>query len=536
MKFNSALHKYIFLTGLLWAVTLTVSAQSVYQPYSYQFYQKLNSDLYSTKVRLHTSIKPMFVDDSLLRRSYDSLMNYGSGNKTQSSFANKLFNEHLVDVKSANSTFYADLLPDFTIGRDFSANKNLYQTSLGLQIGGTVSNKFSYYVSGYASNAKFPDYIDSYINQTGVVPGQAKANLNSADTYNWTEVRALVSYTPVKYLNIAAGHDKNFFGDGYRSLILSDFASPYFFFKLTGTLGDVRYVAMWTYMNDPAKTSQYGVDRNKFGVFHYLDWNVNNRLSVGLFENITGYFTDDKGQKRPFDFYYANPIIFMKPINNSSNDPDKSLLGLTAKYKLSDGVTAYGQFALNEFHASDFFSSNGAFDNKYAFQLGLRGANLLGVQKLNFLVETNNAKPYTYQARTSIENYSSNSEPLAHPFGANFREFLGILNYSIGRFDLQGQLNYAFYGLDANNVNYGKNIFKLYTSPASLYGNFTGQGVRTDLYYSEAKVAYLINPKYNLRLELGGVFRDEKNAIFNNKTTMLTFGLRSSFRSIYHDF
>jgi hypothetical protein len=53
--------------------------------------------------------------------------------------------------------------------------------------------------------------------------------------------------------------------------------------------------------------------------------------------------------------------------------------------------------------------------------------------------------------------------------------------------------------------------------------------------YLEGKVAYLINPKYNLRFELGGLVRRDKNNQFNDKTSMLTFGIRSSFRAIYND-
>ena len=40
-----------------------------------------------------------------------------------------------------------------------------------------------------------------------------------------------VSYTPNKVLNIQFGHGKNFIGDGYRSLFLSDVSSPYPFLK-----------------------------------------------------------------------------------------------------------------------------------------------------------------------------------------------------------------------------------------------------------------------------------------------------------------
>jgi hypothetical protein len=53
--------------------------------------------------------------------------------------------------------------------------------------------------------------------------------------------------------------------------------------------------------------------------------------------------------------------------------------------------------------------------------------------------------------------------------------------------------------------------------------------------YAEGKVGYLLNPKYNLRIELGGLIRNEKNTQFTDKTSMVTFGIRSSFRSVYND-
>lgn len=475
------------------------------------------------------------MDDSLLRPRYDSIMNYGSDGKQHGVFYQKLFNEHLIDYRGKGATFYADLLPDVGIGRDLSGHLNTNLAAIGAQFGGTIGNKLYYNVAGYESSAVLPEYLSTYINQVGIVPGQAQAYYYGSNGYTWSYVTAVVSYTPVKCLNISAGNDRTFIGDGYRSMVLSDYASPYPFFKLTGTLGNVTYMAMWAYMNDPASTSQYGIDRKKFGVFHYLDWNVSKRLSIGFFENVMGFFTDDNGAKRPFDFNYINPIIILKPLNNSSDDPDKSLIGITSKYKVTDGITVYGQFALDEFVSKDFFSGNGASTNKYAWQLGLRGANLFGCNNLNWLVESNNAKPYTYSARSAIENYSENGEPLAHPWGANFREVVGLLNYTYRRFDFSGEFDYGHYGLDMNGLNYGKDIFQIYTSPAKTLGNYTGQGLTTDMYYLEGKVAYILNPKYNLRLELGAILRNETNDQFKDKTAWLTIGLRSSFRQVYND-
>jgi hypothetical protein len=124
---------------------------------------------------------------------------------------------------------------------------------------------------------------------------------------------------------------------------------------------------------------------------------------------------------------------------------------------------------------------------------------------------------------------------LAHPFGANFKEAVGMLNYSYKRFDFSGQLNYARYGLDVDATNYGKDIFKSYLYPARQLGNYIGQGLTTNMVYLNGRIAYVINPKYNLRVETGLTFRRESNSQFNDKTTMVFLALRSSFRHLYED-
>jgi hypothetical protein len=200
-----------------------------------------------------------------------------------------------------------------------------------------------------------------------------------------------------------------------------------------------------------------------------------------------------------------------------------------------DGLTLYGQFSLDEFESKNFFHNPGNYRNKFGWQLGIRGGDLFGVKNLSYLAETNTARPYTYSERSAILNYTANSEPLAHPWGANFREYVAMLNYSYKRFDFSGEADLGKYGLDINNLNYGKNPFLNYQNPAKTDGNYIGQGLTTNLVYLQGKIAFLLNPKYNLRLELGGIYRTEKNTAFNDKTSMITFGMRSSFRDLHTD-
>src|SRR5690606_15035762 len=152
----------------------------------------------------------------------------------------------------------------------------------------------------------------------------------------------------------------------------------------------------------------------------------------------------------------------------------------------------------------------------------------------NYLAEFNMAAPYAYGSEDAITGYTNYSEPLAHPFGSNFWEMLGILNYSINRFDIAIQANYGNYGLDPERSdNYGMNLLKPITEeqPGEI-----GQGLTTELVYASGTVAYILNPKYNLRLEAGARFRRQENDVGRNTSGMIIFGLRASFRDFYYDF
>ena len=508
-------------------------------PYDYQFYQKLNRSVYQKNQKFHSSIKDFYADDQNISARYDSLMRYGADSLNHSFVHRKLFNQHLIQYQNQDYSIYADFLPDFQIGRDISGLRTTWLNTRGFQLGGTIGKTFSFYLNGFENQGKFPSYVNNYIIKNQIAPGQGLGKL-STDVQDWSYVTALLSYTPSKYINLALGYDKNFIGDGYRSVLLSDVSSNYSFFRVRASLGSVQYQTIFAYMLDPGAdkltTDRRLGDRGKWMAAHYLDWNITNRLSLGFFQAVTWADAEKEG-KRGFDFNYVHPFVFLRPVESlNTTSPDKMRLGLNAKYEALAKTAVYGQFMLDEFTAKEFFAGKGYWANKFALQLGLRGSDLFHVSNLNYLAEFNTAKPYTYAHFNRISNYANYNQPLAHPYGANFREVLGILNYSVGRFDFQGQVLYANYGLDDLSGNFGKNIFKSYETRSVQYGSHVGQGINTDLYLAQGKIAYLLNPKYNLRVELGGVYRQEQNKLNNDRTVMFSFGLRSSLRNLYYDF
>ncbi|HKG08894.1 MAG TPA: hypothetical protein VKB19_20655 [Pedobacter sp.] len=519
-------------------IALQAYSQAELLPIGHDLNNKAGKDIYfNDKGQTHTSLKQLFISDFTDSISKDSLLNryFPAPKAWQSSnwVYRKLFLEHLVEVNNEDYSFYLDFLPDLQIGKQ--GDRNLWVNTRGLEIGGRIGKKFAFTSHFFEDQAKFADYYTNSIFETRVVPGQGRSRFSETQSVDYGYSGGSLSYTPSKYINVQLGYDKNFIGDGYRSLLLSDNSFNYPFLKLTGTLGKVRYMAMYAQFIDfydeygsGAPGKDYSFPK-KNGVFHYLSWNATKRLSLGLFENVMW-------AQRAFEFSYVSPLIFARPVEFANGSPDKMVLGLNGSYKIADRYVAYGQFVLNEFKSSDFFSSKGSFRNKHGQQIGIKGFDVFKVSNLFVQAEYNTARPYTYSSTQHITNYGHYNQPLAHPFGGNFREMLGIVNYRYKRFDARLQLTSAMYGLDTEDKNYGKNIYKSYDNRVSDEGIFTGNGLKTDLLYADARLAYVLNPKNNLRIELGYIYRKESNEIMNNKQQIVNIGIRSSFRNLYTDF
>lgn len=441
-------------TGVL--STQKAFAQSEYQSYSFQLSDKLDKDLYSLSTDLHTSLKPyVIIESSPLRRGYDSIMNRGVDTKRSGLTVRKLLNEHLLEVKNPDYTFYFDYLPDLLIGRDFNDKITTSLNTRGYQAGGTIGSNIYFYTSGFENQGKFPNYLNQYVREIGMVPGQAYDFNGGVGSKDWSYVTSLIGYSPSSTVNIEAGIDKTFIGDGYRSMLLSDFASNYPMIRLKIDLAkNVRYMVMWDYMQD--QTAQkvdslpHAPNRIKWGMFHYVDWNITNRASIGFFNAMIAPGNYDNGSSHGFDVNYINPILFIRSAAPSGTIPDNTLIGFNAKYKIFNKAIVYSQYIFDQ------LAANG--DTKQGFQFGLRGADLFNVNALNYLLEFNTAKPYNTTAQYSLVNYTDLNEPLSHPFGSNFKELVGILSYSLGRFDFRGELDFARYYLNLADLNEGNGL------------------------------------------------------------------------------
>lgn len=430
---------------------------------------------------------------------------------------------------------------DLETGRDLLSRRFLLSGLGGMHVKTNINNDFTLGATLYGGRAMLPFYADTALGSGKVLPEAGQAYGSGAGGYTFFDYTGYVSYSPrnSKVFNLQLGRDKHFIGDGYRSVLLSDFGPAYPYFRINTNIWRLQYNVWYTMMNDVSAAN--GLRRNfsnKYGTFHYLSYNVAKGFNIGVFENIIWRGTDSN-QVRTFEVNYLNPVIFFRPQEYSVGSPDNSFLGANLNVTILKTIRLYGQLGLDEFLLKEIRARRGWWANKQAWQLGAHYINAFGVKGLKLQMEYNQVRPYTYTHGLVDQGYSHYGHPLAHPLGANFKEWLGFVHYRKNRFEISWQGMYVLMGKDSAGTrsNVGQNIFLSYNTRTSEYGNYTGQGVRTTLLQSHLKYTWYLIPDMNMRLELGYIQRSEKNGLgYVLENPYIYIGFRTSFWNTYRDF
>jgi hypothetical protein len=493
----------------------------------------------------HTAMKPYRYTDVAPFKDLDAEKNALLLNK-QTWFGRKLFNEHMAFVKGEDFWFTIDPIADLQVGSDNHDTK-IFNNTRGIQIQGGLGKKLFFSTSFYESQGRFAAYVNDYANwirpdggDPAIIPGRGIAKEFKTDAYDYPVAEAYLTYTPNKTFSFQFGKGRNFIGDGYRSLVLSDAASPYPYLRIDTRFWKIKYTNMWMWMQDvrPELTEE-GAFRQKFMAIHYLSWNVSKRINLGFFETVIWDDANDRG----FDVNYLNPLIFYTATEFSTGTrAGNALLGLSFKYKFNR-ASLYSQLLIDEFRVSEMTSSDGWWGNKFGFQIGLNYYDAFGVEDLFLQTEYNAVRPYTYSHDELNYNFGHNNQPLGHLWGSNFKEFILRLDYSKNRWFYKGSLVVGQKGFDFadDSTSYGGNVFVDNDQRFAEYGNEIGQGNKADIAVVDLQAGYLLNPATNLKLFAGITFRNfdsqAPTGIFDHdNTTWFTVGMRTDVFNWNFDF
>ena len=519
----------------------SLQGQSLYLPLNQDYNAELQKAVYSSQYRFHSSMQGWQLNELKQTFNYDSITQLNRLERTipkkwKQKAWDKFLNDDVVTLHRDDFDFVINPLMNFSLGKEFTDDKSTWVNTRGFEIKGRIGRGFSFYTNFYENQAVFVNYLDTYIKAQRIVPGQGLVRHHGDGGYDYSSATGYIAYHSKKYFSMQFGHGKNFLGDGYRSLLLSDNPFNNLFLKASVNFWHIKYMVLYNqYIDINENIPDVGYDR-KYSTVHYLDWAISKRVNLSFFDAIIWQATDSLGNYRGFDLQYLNPIIFMRPVEFSTGSPDNALLGLNLSVIVGRHNVFYGQLILDEFKLSEVTAGNGWWGNKQGFQLGFKTFDPFRIKGLYFQTEYNWVRPYTYSQSLPMKNYGHYNQSLAHPMGANFWESVTILKYHFKRFYFRYQFQYAVYGEDFDGQNYGKNIYESYNTRVADYGNFVGQGLETTVLYNDISASYLVNPAYNLNIVLGYTNRNYTNNLENVKTSYIYFALRTSLSNFYYDF
>jgi len=520
-------------------------------PFSHSYYAQFDAEMNQVGSNNHTASKPYTYAE--VSKYYNlRAVNESLQKKTSTWLGRKWWNENLVQIQGEDYWFALNPIVDLQMGKasDLDASYT-YVNTRALNFRGGLGKQINFTTTFFESQGRFAGYFNDYaesIKPSGgnpaIIPGVGIAKRFKTDAYDFPLAEANITFAPGKIFDFQLGYGRNFIGDGYRSLLESDGASPYPYFKLNTKFWKIKYTNTYMWMKDvrPEVTAERTY-ATKFMANHYLSWNVSNRVNLGFFESVVWTNTNNRG----FDANFVNPIIFYRAVEfGSSSKSGNALLGITGKYKWNNSINLYSQFLIDEFSVSDVGAGNQSWKNKFGFQFGAKYFNAFNVKDLLVQVEYNRVRPYVYSHSAVITNYGHNNQSVGHQWGGNFKELIAIARYHKGRWLADAKLTVGTRGLDfdtaTDSYNYGGNIYKSYDVKRPYdTGVKIGQGNKTNVFIADIQGGYLINPMTNLKLFGSLIYRNfdptqETVTTFKQSTTWFSIGLRSDIFNWYFDY
>lgn len=523
-------------------------------PFSHNYYSQFDEKINQIGTNNHTGSKPYSYNEVAKYYDFNEAYSQIKLNK-QSWVGRKLFDENMVAIQGEDYWFTINPVFDLQLGKSNPTKEDYtFVNTRAINIQGGLGSQINFTTTIYESQGVFADYYNRYavsIKPSGgnpaIVPGIGPAKDFKETKFDFPSADANITFKPSRFFDLQLGYSRNFIGDGYRSLLEGDGASPYPFFKINTTFWKIKYTNTYMWLKDVR--SDVTTDRTyatKYMANHYLSWNVSKRLNIGFFESVVWSNENNRG----FDVNFANPIIFYRSVEfSSSSRSGNAVLGLTSKYKWNNYVNFYGQFLLDEFALGDMKSGERSWRNKFGYQIGGKYYNAFGVKRLYLQAEYNHVRPYVYAHSNPLTNYGHNNQSMGHTWGSNFREITVIARYNKKR--LFGELKvsagvrgFDFDTPDPNDVelNYGSNIYLSYNDNRPYDKGVTiGQGNKANILITDLQAGYLLNPSTNMKIFGNFIYRkfspsvDTQN-VFKENTTWFSLGLRSDLFNWYFDY
>ncbi len=458
-------------------------------------------------------------------------------------FFKNFFTNNWINTAGNKSWLTIDPYLEGSGGVSSEKNKALLTGAAGLRLQTVINNKLSFDATFAGHSSQFPEYVDSLIlNKNYIIPGSIAAYHRQKRRFNYADINANFTYAPNKHFLASAGYGKQFIGDGYRSLFLSDNATNYPYLRLQARLWKLTYNVLYNRYENKYWYKVDGQSQPKYSTLHYLGINVSKKLQLSAFDEVT-WISRDSNFRRGFDITYLSPLIYMRSIEYAIGSPDNAMIGLAFKYKAFNKGYIYGQLALDDLNiGTSRDSGTQYYGNKYALQLGMWNNDIFGAKDLTWRLEWNGVRPYTYGHGVGNNislNYTHYYQSLTDPFGANFHEFISLFNYTNKRwygslenlFTIRGEKPAG----TASTFNNGENLWGGEQDIIS-FGDKTLQGNKVKYFYNQLSAGYLVNPKNRLSVQADAIYRRRWGTGVKQSEMIFSLGVKTNLFNSYYDY
>ncbi|MDE0978520.1 MAG: hypothetical protein OSA78_00865 [Flavobacteriales bacterium] len=271
--------------------------------------------------------------------------------------------------------------------------------------------------------------------QWGVWDGLGRAwNPNEADIA-LLRTTGHVEFRVSRSVVLSCGQEPHHWGQGWRSLWLDRQAAPLPFLSLgvhfdrldyTHLIARTQHLGVGSPPAFPANgrnnPGSYTTRRGAWLAAHAVEVDLGRGWTGSLFGAVT-WLNNDSSYAHRFEAAYALPFISFRPSEYAIGSADNALMGASISWSprwADERLLLYSQLLLDELVVSEIRSGNKWWGNKWGALGSIQWMSLN--RRWRVVAEAIAVRPFTYSHASSVQSWTHQHRPLAHPGGSNFVE------------------------------------------------------------------------------------------------------------------
>ncbi len=426
--------------------------------------------------------------------------------KYYSMLSRLVFRDHLIEFEKPEYTITIDPLLQLEVyhdmkNEDFNNTRGrMYNNGRGAIVQGRIGNGVEFQTIFLESQSVLPYYQSLWADSTSVIPGMGRHKEFKKYGYDYGISTSSLFIGPKSWWNLGLMYGKQFFGNGYRSLILSDASmnmpmvqmglqNQHFQYKSTVGIGQEQ-------SRIPLGSTGESLFKRKLITWNYLSYLPTEKLEIALMETVVSKRWTPQGVVAP-ELHAYIPIIGARGWMAQKDSNATVMYGANLKWNANRNTTFYGQYG---------WVTKGL--GKDALQFGALFTDL-GMKNLDLRVEYNQVGAYFYSQNVNLMSLTQQNQPLGHASGSALTEWLVKGHYRWKRLLAQGCYHWI-----QQNIGSSANTYSM------QYGETIG---KRDFQYFQGEIGYLVQPHTHLCVWLGVTQVDElKTTLDNNYKTNIT--------------